>query len=189
LAGIDLPQRRIPLSMKSSRRLLSEFLQYQQRTWFVGEFMTKVDGGAMRHALEARSPFLDQKLWEFAATLPAKLRLRGGTLKAILREIVRRRVGPEVASRTKQGFTVPVEQWLATHWTDAVDQLSHGPALEIDGWIRPGAIQSYLSASTRDQAVPTQIWHLLALESWLQRNRRLAPASLGAASAGRANAL
>ena len=45
--------------------------------WFVSEFMTKVDGATMYHALEARSPFLDHTIWDFAASLPFELRLRG----------------------------------------------------------------------------------------------------------------
>ena len=169
LQAMTLAQRQIPCSLESSRRLLPEFLDYQQRMWFVGEFMTKVDGGTMRHALEARSPFLDQKLWEFAARLPTRLRLRRGTLKAILREIVRRRVGPQVASRKKRGFTIPVEQWLATRWTDALDGLSRGAALEREGWIRPGALDACVRQARAGQSVSTQLWRLLALENWLQR--------------------
>ncbi|HXJ39249.1 MAG TPA: asparagine synthase (glutamine-hydrolyzing), partial [Bryobacteraceae bacterium] len=95
LAGLELAQRTIPLSAQSARKLLEEFLDYQQRMWFVAEFMTKVDGATMYYGLEARSPFLDHKLWEFAAAIPQDVRLRGGVLKAILREIVSRRISPE----------------------------------------------------------------------------------------------
>jgi asparagine synthase (glutamine-hydrolysing) len=172
LDRLALAHRLIPQSLASARRLLPEFLEYQQRMWFTGEFMTKVDGGTMHYSLEARSPFLDQKLWEFAATLPPELRLRGGTLKAVLREIVRKRVSAKVAFRKKRGFTIPVEQWLATEWRDQLDELRQGGVLERDGWIRPGALDTCVRESQQNGRVPTQLWHLLALERWLEANGR-----------------
>ena len=64
--------------------VLAELLAYERRTRFTGEYMTKVDGATMHYGLEARSPFLDHILWEFASSLPFGLRLRYGYLKAIL---------------------------------------------------------------------------------------------------------
>ena len=107
--------------------------------------MVKIDGGTMHYALEARAPFLDQKIWEFAAALPAQVRFHGGNLKAVLREIVRRRVGPDVAFREKQGFTVPVERWLAERWSGMLDRLRQGTALERDGWVCRGLARSAAS--------------------------------------------
>ncbi|MDQ6758621.1 MAG: asparagine synthase (glutamine-hydrolyzing), partial [Acidobacteriota bacterium] len=173
LSGMQLDQRTMPLSTKSARNLMSELLDYQQRMWFVSEFLTKVDGGTMYHALEARSPFLDHKLWEFAAKLPPDLRLRGGVLKAILREIVRRRVSPDVANRKKQGFTVPVESWLAGHWSQALEGLGEDSLLERAGWIRTGSLRKTVQHTRTSGRVPTQLWFLVVLEQWLRRNAEL----------------
>ncbi|MGH9559066.1 MAG: asparagine synthase (glutamine-hydrolyzing), partial [Bryobacteraceae bacterium] len=74
-----------------ARRLLDDFLEYDRQGRFTAEYMTKVDGATMWRAIEARSPFLDQRLWSFASALPFDLRLRGGEPKAILRELARRR--------------------------------------------------------------------------------------------------
>jgi asparagine synthase (glutamine-hydrolysing) len=170
LKGMNLPQRNLPLSTQSARNLVADLLDYQQRMWFVSEFMTKVDGGAMYHGLEARSPFLDHKLWEFAARLSPDLRLRGGVLKAILREIVRRRVSPEVAVRRKQGFTIPVEKWLTGHWSEALDGLQDQSLLEREGWLRPGALRAFVQRSRIAGRAPTQLWFLVVLEHWLRAN-------------------
>ena len=136
--------------------------------WFVAEFLTKVDGGTMRHALEARSPFLDHTLWEFAAKLPPQLRLRSGTLKAILREIVRKRVSPEVALRRKQGFTVPVGRWINKQWSGALESLGSGSRLVDGGWMN----REVLARCTKQVAVqseaPVQFWYLIVLERWLR---------------------
>ncbi|MBD0326768.1 MAG: asparagine synthase (glutamine-hydrolyzing), partial [Pyrinomonadaceae bacterium] len=103
LAGTTLAQRSISWSRESARNVLAEFLEYDRRTRFVGEYLPKVDGATMHYALEARSPFLDQKLWEYAASLPLDLRLQGGRLKALLREVARRRIGERVARGRKRG--------------------------------------------------------------------------------------
>ncbi len=126
LTGSILADRAIPGSFQSARRLLADFLAYERKTRFVSEYMTKVDGATMYYAIEARSPFLDQRMWESAASMPFEIHLRGGELKAVLRELVRRNVGPAVASRRKQGFTVPVERWLAAGWKPQLECLLSG---------------------------------------------------------------
>lgn len=167
LDGVTLGQRNLPLT--SSRDLLADFLQYQQRMWFVAEFMTKVDGSTMHYALEARSPFLDHTLWDFAAKLPPELRLRGGVLKAILREIVRKRVGEDVAFRKKQGFTIPVERWILNGWNTKLPEMASHSVLEREGWLRPGAFSACLQEAQSRQSAPRQLWFLNVLENWLRR--------------------
>ena len=63
----------------------------------------------MHYGMEARSPFLDHHIWEFAAKLPTGIRLHHGVLKAILRQLTCRRIGSKIGNRQKRGFTVPVD--------------------------------------------------------------------------------
>ena len=181
LAGRELAQRQLPPSLASARRLLWEFFSYHRNQHFVSEFMVKIDGGTMHYALEARAPFLDQKIWEYAAALPAQVRFHGGNLKAVLREIVRRRVGSDVAFREKQGFTVPVERWLAERWSGMLDGLRQGTALERHGWVRRGSLEAPLRDALRRRWIPVQLWRLLVLDHWLKRNRAPAFEDLHAA--------
>jgi asparagine synthase (glutamine-hydrolysing) len=167
LQGRELDQRNLPLSAAAGRTILSDFLNYQQRMWFVSEFMTKVDGATMHSALEARSPFLDHTLWDFAAALPPELRLRGGALKAILREIVRRRISPAVASRKKQGFAIPVERWLVTRWQGEIQEILRDSCLERDHWLSPGALAAVTREAATAGRAPVQLWFLLVLEHWM----------------------
>ena len=170
LAGLRLPLRLIPSSAAAGRRLLADVFDYHQETEFTSEFMPKVDGGTMYYGLEARAPLLDQKIWEFAATLPAGVRLHGNALKAVLREIARRRVGPAVASRKKQGFTVPSERWLADRWRGMLDRLGGETHLEREGWVRRGSLEGPVRQAIHRRWVPAQLWHLLVLDHWLERN-------------------
>jgi len=170
LAGRHLTQREIPASLEAARRLFSDALAYHRRVHFTGEFMVKVDGATMYHSLEARAPFLDQGLWEFAAALPPETHFHRGHLKAVLREIARRRIGPHVASRTKRGFTVPLERWLAERWSGMLDHLRGDTTLEREGWVRRGSLGAPLQDALRRREIPIQVWRLLLLEHWLEKN-------------------
>jgi asparagine synthase (glutamine-hydrolysing) len=171
LAARSLPQRKWNRAVASARNLLPEFLAYDRQTRFVGEYLTKVDGATMYHSLEARSPFLDQELWEFAAGLPFEVRLRGGNLKAILRELARRRLGSRVADAPKRGFTIPVQRWVAAHWLPKFDSLMTDSILESEGWIRAGAVKQALQSAQRKQWAVNQLWYIFVLETWLRRER------------------
>jgi asparagine synthase (glutamine-hydrolysing) len=170
LAEVTLRDRQIPLSFDSARSLLADYLEYERRSRFVAEYMTKVDGSAMHYAVEARSPFLDQKLWEFAASLPIETRLHGGQLKAVLRHIARVRVGRAVAVRRKQGFTVPASKWLAASWKQYLEAAADGSILEENGWLRPGSLREAADAALRKGEGRKQLWYLVVFEFWARRN-------------------
>ncbi len=171
LRGLRPAQRSIPASMASARQLLQEVFDYNCATHFTGEFMPKVDGGSMYYGMEARGPFLDHSLWDFAAALPASIRFHGGALKAVLREIAQRRLGPEVSHRPKQGFQVPAEKWLAREWQSSLETLQGDTLLEQEGWIRKGALRTEIRHAV--VAAPNQLWYLVVLERWLQKQRSL----------------
>jgi asparagine synthase (glutamine-hydrolysing) len=172
LAERKLWHREVPLSLDSGRRLMEEFLDYERRTRFVAEYMTKVDGSSMFYAMEARSPFLDHMLWEHAASLPIGLRLQNGELKTILRTLVRRRIGPEVASRKKQGFTIPANQWLLTSWRPQMEAICEDSLLENERWLRPGSLRRSFGDAMRRGRAPEQLWTLLVLENWLRAHQK-----------------
>jgi asparagine synthase (glutamine-hydrolysing) len=180
LASATVAQRAIGWSHESARNVLTEFLRYDRRTRFVGEYLPKVDGATMHYALEARSPFLDQELWESAAALPYGVRLRRGQLKAVLREIARRRLGERVASGRKRGFGVPVGRWLAGRWRGAVEEMLADSLLERGGWIRAAPARALLARTAAAGAVPNQLWYVYVLESWLRHEERAAAATQAA---------
>ncbi|MEN3334105.1 MAG: hypothetical protein V7641_3470 [Blastocatellia bacterium] len=171
LCDVRIPQREMAWSHDSARRVLTDFLRYDLRTRFTGEYLPKVDGATMHHSVEARSPLLDHRLWEFAASLPFDVRLQGGTLKAILRELAMRRIGERVAKGSKRGFKIPVERWLGGKWRERVEASFNGSLLEREGWIRDEAVMAQLNRATQAGWSPNQLWYLFVLESWLRRER------------------
>jgi asparagine synthase (glutamine-hydrolysing) len=171
LSAISLWQREIEWSPESGRNVLTEFLEYDRHNRFVGEYMTKVDGATMFHALEARAPFLDQDLWEFASGLSFELRLHGGRLKALLRGLARQKLGEQLARGRKRGFTIPVQRWLVGRWKNAVEETLQTSILDQQGWINARAVLKQLTAAAEKGSAPNQLWYIFVLESWLRHEQ------------------
>jgi asparagine synthase (glutamine-hydrolysing) len=131
--------------------------------------MTKVDGAAMYSSLEARSPFLDHEIWDFAARLPLGLRLRDGELKAVLRELARQKLGQRVAGGVKRGFTIPVEDWLLTDWRPRVDALLNGSILLSERWLEAEPLRAWWRQSVERHKAPVHFWRMLVLDAWLTK--------------------
>ena len=168
LHDIEVASRQIPISAAAGRRLMPDYLAYHRTHRFAGEYLTKVDGGTMHHALEARSPFLDQELWNFAQSLPYDLRLRGNVLKAVLREMARRHVGEAVATGQKRGFTIPVGKWLTGRWRTRFHDLLANSLAAQQGWIDAAAVRRSLDALTPQDSAPDALWRIFVLENWLR---------------------
>jgi len=151
--------------------LVENLVAFERQGRFVGEYLKKIDGATMHYGLEARSPFLDQELWEFAGSLPVDLRLHGGRLKALLREIARRRLGMSVALRKKRGFSIPVLRWLVREWRGRARDLFHDSQLARAGWIERGQLLKEFENAVERGEAPAPLWHILVLENWLQRER------------------
>lgn len=175
LRGRSVAYRDTPPSLDSARHLMRDLFRFHQRMHFDSEFLTKVDGGTMYYSLEARSPFLDQALWEYAAKLPPRLHLHGGQKKAILREIARKYAGEEVAYRVKRGFTIPVEKWLATTWSYRLKELKDKPLLVTEGWMEPKALSAAVDEALAAGELSKQLFHTLVFENWLRYHYSRAP--------------
>jgi asparagine synthase (glutamine-hydrolysing) len=90
------------------------------RLYLQDDILVKVDRASMLHSLEVRAPFLDIELVDFLRRLPAHMKLRGGTSKWILRRYAESLLPREVLTRSKQGFALPIGNWLASGDVGAV---------------------------------------------------------------------
>ncbi len=101
---------------------LARLLYLNYRTYLPEDLLVKMDRMTMAHGLEARSPFLDTALTEFAGSLPDSLKLRGLSTKVVLREAYRGLVPPSILSRAKMGFGVPLGRWFRSQWRPLVEE-------------------------------------------------------------------
>jgi len=93
------------------------------KTWLVDDILVKADRATMAHALEARAPFLDYRVVEFAASLPVDLKMKVFQKKYLLKKSQRERLPARVIHRSKQGFNAPIAFWLAGGMRDQYSSL------------------------------------------------------------------
>jgi asparagine synthase (glutamine-hydrolysing) len=140
------------------------------KIWLPGDILTKVDRTSMAVSLEAREPLLDHRLVEFAARLPANLRLRGRSGKWLMKRALRRYLPDEVLDRTKMGFVTPVGAWFRGPLGGEAAAIAQSPALAELGWFEPAAIARLAAAHRSGRAEHGRLlWQLLMLDRSLQR--------------------
>jgi asparagine synthase (glutamine-hydrolysing) len=93
-------------------RSLDRLLALNLDTYLLDDLLVKVDRTSMAHGLEVRSPFLDTELLEFASRLPPSLKVRGMSLKRVLKRAVRDLLPDDLLTRRKRGFGVPLDRWF-----------------------------------------------------------------------------
>ena len=97
------------------------------KTWLPDDILVKVDRSTMAHGLEARAPFLDYRLVEFAASLPISLKIKGWQKKYLLKQAYKKHLPPEVLYQKKRGFNAPVSQWITSlikpHYEDMMESM------------------------------------------------------------------
>ena len=142
-----------------------------------GDMLVKVDRTSMAHALETRTPYLDQRVVEWAFALPGPQKLaRVGVRsvgKRILRTAFRDRLPAEVFRRPKRGFEMPVAAMLAGDAADRLAASTDPAALARQGIFNPEAIKSWrreLESGRRDTS--WQLWTVLAFQEWARLHRR-----------------
>ncbi len=150
--------------------MLDTTLLTDQMTYLPDDLLVKVDIASMANSLEARSPFLDHKVMEFAASLPESLKMNRLRPKYLLKKAAARLVPSEVIYRRKMGFGVPVGKWFRHEMKDFVRDVLLSESFRKRGIIRPEAVQTIVDQHIKgdvDHAFP--IWTLLMLELWYRR--------------------
>ena len=143
-------------------------LRTDLRTTLVDEMLTKVDRMTMAVGLEARVPFLDRELVEWAFRLPGALKARGGTGKRVLRAALARAL-PETASRRKHGLSAPQGAWLRGPLRELLLDALAPDAVRRRGLFRAVAVERLIAAHLRGRADHSRrVFTLLVLELWLR---------------------
>ena len=139
-------------------------------TYLPNDLLVKVDIATMANSLEARSPFLDHHVIEFAASLPEKYKLRGLTTKYLLKQMLRRLLPAENLDRRKMGFGVPIGHWFRGKLQPFLRETLLAEASLNRGLFKPEAVKRLVELHTRgERDYSPQLWTLLMLELWFQR--------------------
>jgi len=149
---------------------LDRLLHVDTRLWLPDDLLTKVDRATMTHSLEARVPYLDHRFVEFCARLDPAQKIRGTTHKYLLKRVAERYLPPEIVRRGKQGFVMPLSEWLAGRLEGELDRQLGPHGLERRGIFADGALPRLLGEHRRGRRNHAgRLWALLILERWFAR--------------------
>ena len=157
--------------------IVSQAMYFEGTANLTGDMLVKVDRMSMAHSLEVRCPLLDHELAELAAAMPHAWKIAGGRGKRILLEALGDRLPPELLSRPKMGFGVPLADWFRHDlremlWDHLTSQRFIGRGIAAQPFVRHLLEEHQSGRRDNNQ----WLWSLLMLELWFQKTEQPAPA-------------
>lgn len=121
---------------------IDQMLYVDTKTWLVDDLLVKADKMTMAASIELRVPFMDHRLIEAAASLPSRLKIKGGEGKYLVKKIAENYLPDDIIYRNKKGFPVPTENWFQGELLGHLEDTLGG--LKQEGWFQPKALDSLL---------------------------------------------
>lgn len=149
---------------------LNRSLYVDTRSYLVDNCLVKTDRMSMAVSLEARVPLLDTELVELAFRIPDRFKLAGGQTKAILKTLAARKIPRNCVYRPKEGFSIPVKQWLMTQFRALLDSATDRRSLEADGLFEPLVVERLKSEHLSGKANHSHLlWSLVVFDAWKKK--------------------
>lgn len=146
---------------------VNTLLYVDSKTYLPGDIFAKVDRMTMAASLEARAPLVDHELIEFVGRIPPKLKINKGTLKYVFKRAVAEMIPREIIQRPKQGFGIPLEQWIKVELRDQMRDILMSSEARQRGYWSPGYVEILLREHERGRRDHSgRLWALFMLEKW-----------------------
>ena len=172
------PLRKL-FSKVKDQAILDQMLYIDTKTWLPDDLLIKADKMTMANSLELRVPFLDHKVLEFAAALPTNYKLKGFSLKYILKRALSKRVPPAILKRKKVGFPVPYDSWMRRELKDWLSGILLDRETSARGYFRKSTVEKLLAENANSGRYSKELFSLAVLELWhrqfLGHERSLTP--------------
>ncbi|HYX53169.1 MAG TPA: asparagine synthase (glutamine-hydrolyzing), partial [Candidatus Limnocylindrales bacterium] len=157
------------VSEMKQREGLESYLRFDQRYYLADDILYKVDRMSMAHSLEARPPYLDPRIVDFAARLPERFKLSGSQSKYILRALMKDKLPPGVLRRPKIGFDIPVHDWFRGVLRPLLLETLSQNEVTASGLFRWSGVRQLLSDHLERRAnLGYHLWGLMVLLLWMK---------------------
>lgn len=161
-----------PNTLLENVGLLEQMIFQDINSYLPDDILIKVDRASMAASLEVRSPFLDHRLVEFSWRVPSIFKVKDGKGKWLLRQVLARYVPKELMERRKQGFGVPISNWLRGPLRDWAECLLDDSQLRQDGYLNAGLVrnvwENHLAGIGHRQY---DLWCVLMFQAWLRASK------------------
>src|SRR6267143_2783503 len=165
-------------ALPETKDALARYLWFDQNYFLADDILVKSDRMSMAHSVEVRPPFLDHRIVEFAARLPASLKIRGSEQKFVLRELRKDILPASMVARKKIGFDIPAHGWLRGPLRSLLVDALHDGAAEYGDLFRTDLLDTYLRLHLERKAnLGYHLWGLLILFLWMKKWRIQAASS------------
>lgn len=149
---------------------LVPYLWFDQRYFLPDDILNKADRMSMAHSLEVRPPFMDHRIVEFAASLPASLKIRGSRQKILLKELMRGKLPASVLQRKKIGFDIPAHDWLRGCLRSLMLDVLTGGASDYAQFFRRDVIEAQIRDHLEKRVnIGYHLWGLMVLFLWMKK--------------------
>jgi asparagine synthase (glutamine-hydrolysing) len=146
--------------------ILDQMLYIDTKTWLPDDLLIKADKMTMANSLELRVPLLDHKVLEFAASLPAHYKLRGLSLKYLLKRALAKRVPRAILKRKKAGFPVPYDSWMRGDLKGWLSGILLDRETSARGYFRKSIVEKLLAENASSGMYSKELFSLAVLELW-----------------------
>lgn len=146
---------------------VTQLLYVDMKTWLPDAYLEKVDKASMAASLEARVPFLDHRLAEFAFALPGNMKVRGSETKRLLRQAVASIIPHEILTKPKHGFNVPTDPWLRGPLRNFMQDILLTGQTKSRDYLDPSVINRMAQSHVKGHKVlDTHLWMVINFELW-----------------------
>ncbi len=144
-----------------------KIMMWDTLTYLPHDILTKVDRASMAVSLEARAPLLDTRIFEYVWGLPLDLKIRGGKGKYLLRQVLKNHIPEALFERPKQGFNMPIGEWLRGDLRDWAEDLLNAETLDSQGFLDIKSVRATWDEHLKGQGNHTNaLWAVLMFQAW-----------------------
>jgi asparagine synthase (glutamine-hydrolysing) len=156
--------------LPSRSDVVNRYLFIDQHYYLPDDILYKCDRISMAHSIEVRPPFLDHRIVEFAARLPASFKIKGRQTKRVLREVVRKKLPAAIMQKRKEGLDIPAHEWLRGPLRPLVLEALNPESVNRVGIFSAKAIQELIERHLSRRAnLGYHLWGLVTLHLWIRR--------------------
>ncbi|BBM82322.1 asparagine synthase (glutamine-hydrolyzing) [Candidatus Uabimicrobium amorphum] len=155
----------------SHDNIVQDMMLHDFSSYLVDDILTKVDRATMFSSIEARVPYLDHRVVEFASRIPLHMKIHNGIGKYVLRKILYKYVPPSLFQQPKMGFALPLHAWLRDSLKDWVQDHLSSPLLQ-DFFDTSQIMNMWQQHKSARKNYQEQLWSVLMFKLWLENYRK-----------------